>query len=318
MANATGEAMSTQNYAKPENEGLQPGGGTTKRNRVHDLIFVKLQENPDPEAGIQKAMKLLANMNEDLFQITKKIEERVSDVCGTRNELCRLEYEEKRLRRSWTNDGKRLASLKRNLDKLTFANNAYKEKAIKTEDNINIHNLYFLMHHGTKSMAVEKKLFREVNASQKKVGDHADSGLPVVEEINDRIRKLRWNIRRNYFIPKPATMVDEKQLLKEIKELKWERDKAFANAPVKGKTWNSLPSKNEIKQQIKFMENASSDEARKEHLQLRGRIEVVKQEINVATKEINTLKRQLLDVQRKKGEVYKVILKLIKIQDQPI
>lgn len=77
MANAAGcEGMETQNYAEPENEGLQPGG-TTKRNKIHDLIFDKVQENPDPEAGIQRIMKLLGNMNEDLFRITKKIEERM-------------------------------------------------------------------------------------------------------------------------------------------------------------------------------------------------------------------------------------------------
>ncbi|XWS13339.1 hypothetical protein CRYUN_Cryun36dG0029100 [Craigia yunnanensis] len=317
MSTAAGEGIAMQNYAKPENEGLKPGG-TIKRNQIHDLILVMLQENPNPESGIQKAMKLLGDMNEGLFRIRKKLQERQSDERQVYNQLYSLEYREKCFRSRWTANGKKLASLKRDLDKLTFANNAYKERAIKTEEEINIHNLYFQMHHGTSNMAMEKKLLKEVNASQKKLGDHCDSGLSVVEEISDRIRNLRWNIRRNYFIPKPTTRVDEKQVLKEINELKWARDKAFANAPVKGKTWNSLPSKNVIKKQIKLMEKASSDEDRKEHLQLRAKIEVVKQDINAAKKEIGSLKRQLLDVRRRKGEAHKVILKLIKIQNQAI
>lgn len=54
-------------------------------------------------------------------------------------ELDRLENREKRFRWTWTDNGKKLASLKRDLDKLTFANNAYKERAVKTEGKINIH-----------------------------------------------------------------------------------------------------------------------------------------------------------------------------------
>ncbi|XVF29000.1 hypothetical protein REPUB_Repub15cG0082100 [Reevesia pubescens] len=258
-------------------------------------------------------MKLLSSFNEDLFRIKKELQERQAY-----NRLYDLEYKEKSFRRKWRDNGKKLASLKRDLDKLTFANNAYKERAITTEEKINNHNLHFLMHHGTNNMAKEKKLLKEVNASQKKLGDHCDSGPSVVEEINDKIWKLRWSIRRNYFIPKLVIRVDEKQVLKEINELKWARDKGFANAAVKGKIWNSLPSKNVIKQQIKLMEKDSSDEERKEHLQLRAKIEVVKREINVAKKTIGSLKRQLLDVRRKKGQAYKVILKLINIQNQVI
>ncbi|XVE81239.1 hypothetical protein DITRI_Ditri15bG0047300 [Diplodiscus trichospermus] len=313
MATAAGEGMAMR--AKSENEGFKPGG-TKKSNPIHDLIFVKLKENPNPESEIQQSMKLLENLNKKLFQITQKIQERQLDEVWAYRQLYSLQYEEKCFRSSWTNNGKKLASLKRDLDKLTFANNAYKERAVKTEENINIHNLYFRMHHGTNNMAMEKKLLKEVNDGKKKA-DHCDSGLPAVEEISDRIRDLRWKIRRNYFIPRPATMVDEKKILKEINELIWARDKAFANAPAKGKTWNSLPSKSVIKQQIKLMEQASSDEDRKEHMQLRARIEGVQQQINIAKKEISSLKRQLLDVRRKKGEAYKVILKLIKIQNQP-
>ncbi|XVF65348.1 hypothetical protein PTKIN_Ptkin09bG0240900 [Pterospermum kingtungense] len=300
MANAAGEGMAKQN-CEPENEGLQLGGTAKISNQIRGSSFVMLQQNPDPESEIQKAMKLVASMNEDLFRITQTIRERQDDVCGAYEQLYLLEYREESFSGSCIDDG----------------NNAYKERAIKTEEKIKTHNLYFLMHHGTENMAMEKKLLREVNASQKKLEDPSDSDLLAVEEINDKIQKLR----RSYFFPKPATRVDHKQVLKEIEELKLARDKVFANAPVKGRIWNSLSSKNVIKQQIQLIERALPDEImrkRKEHLQLRGRIQVVKQEINVGEKEMGCLKRQLLDIHRRKGEAHKVILKLIKTQNQPI
>lgn len=34
-------------------------------------------------------------------------------------------------------------------------------------------------------------------------------------------------------------------------KIQWSWEKAFANVPVKGKTWNTLPSKQAIKDQIK-------------------------------------------------------------------
>ncbi|OMP07376.1 hypothetical protein COLO4_07397 [Corchorus olitorius] len=137
--------------------------------------------------------------------------------------------------------------------------------------------LYFRMHHGINNIRNEMKLLKEINGFSQKKGNDGDLGLSAVDEISNRIRKLQWSIRRNNYFPKER--VDEMQVLKEINELKWAQDKAFANAPVKGKMWNSLPSKNAIKQQIKFMEEAARDEDRKEHLRLRAKIEVVKQAI---------------------------------------
>ncbi|MBA0855618.1 hypothetical protein Goshw_016473, partial [Gossypium schwendimanii] len=276
--------------AKPENEELQALKSKAKKDPINDLIFTMLQLNPNPESGIQQATKSLTCLNEQLFRITKAIHEKQFEERQAYNRLYDLNYKEKGFRSMWTNKGKQMAALKRDLDKLTFANGAYKERSINTQGKINSHNLCFRMHHETGNMVKEKKLLKEVNAGQKGLND---SGPSVVEEISDRVSvfeylydivhgcnvlvrlhddanpsransydvnyvvitteiwKLRWDIRRNYFIPRPTIRVDEQQVLKEIKELKWARDKAFANAPVKGKIWNSLPSKNVIKQQIK-------------------------------------------------------------------
>ncbi|KAA3485536.1 Nicotinamide N-methyltransferase-like protein [Gossypium australe] len=293
--------------AKPENEELQAVKSKAKKDPINHLIFTMLQQNPNLESGIQQATKSLTCLNEQLFRITKTIHEKQFEERQAYNRLYDLEYKEKGFRSMGTAKGKQMAALKRDLDKLTFANSAYKERSINTQGMIDSHNLCFRMHHEAGNMVKEKKLLKEVNAGQKGLND---SGPSVVEEISYRIWRLKWDIRRNYFIPRPAIRVDEEQL-------EWARDKAIANAPIKGKIWNSLPSKNVIKQQIKAMEEALNKD-RKEHMQIRGEIEVVKREINGVKKSITSLKRQLLDVRRRKGKAYKVILKLIKTQNQPI
>ncbi|OMO94208.1 hypothetical protein CCACVL1_06111 [Corchorus capsularis] len=176
-----------------------PYEAVKRRDQINELIFVMLEENPDPESRIQQAVKLQASLSKDLFRVTRRLRKR--------------------------------------------------------------ENLHFRMHHGTNSMRNEKKLLKEINAK----GDDNDHSSLSVDEISTRIRNLQWG----YY---PRNMVSEKQVLREIDDLKLARDKAIANAPVKGKFWNSLPPKN-------IMEKDSRDEDRKKHLRLRAKIEVLKQAI---------------------------------------
>ncbi|XP_038991876.1 uncharacterized protein LOC120115175 [Hibiscus syriacus] len=300
MAAAPDEGLNRPGHrSKPKSKELQAVKSKAKSNRVHDSIYVMLQQNPDPESGIQQAVTLLAKSNEDLFRITKTIDEKQNEERVAYNKLYSLEYEERGFRSKSSIVGKRMAALKRELDKLTNPNNAYKDRSISTQDKLNLHNLHFHMHHGTYNMAKEKKLLEEVNACKKKSNNDVDS--ENIQFLLEQIRRLKMDIGRNYFIPRPAIMVDEKQVLQEINELKWERHKAFANAPVKVKIWKSLPPKNVIKQQIKEMELVLDDEYRKEHVELKGEIQAVKRQINDLKKNIASLNRQLLDVRRKKG-----------------
>ncbi|OMO94207.1 hypothetical protein CCACVL1_06110 [Corchorus capsularis] len=154
---------------------------------------------------------------------------------------------------------------------------------VKSEDKINNYNLHFRMHHGTNNMRNEKKVLKEINASCHKKGDDSTLSVDVIS--------IRWGYHY------PVNMVT---------------DKAIANAPVKGKFWNSLPSKNVIKQEIKIMEKDSRDEDRKEHLRLRAKIEVLKQSISIEAKnDIDSLKSQLLHIETKKEEARKVVLDLM-------
>ncbi|XVF65352.1 hypothetical protein PTKIN_Ptkin09bG0241300 [Pterospermum kingtungense] len=320
MANAAGEEMTTQIYAKPENG--SGTGSTTDPSLIDDLIFEALRENPNPDSEIQKAVKLVKEFDEEISEITVKLNKREVDLIFEAlqvdesracNRLRWCEKDDIKRCRSWlTWDAKELASRKRDLDLLTFANNAYKEKAIKTEENIiNCHNLSYLMHHGTRNMAMENKLLKEVNACQNKLPDDSDSDESLVEKINCRIWKLQISLERNGYV-EPANRVNVKQARKEIRVLKWTKEKAIINASVNGKIWKSLPSKDVIKQEIKHMEEASY-RYNCHYSQRIDNIKVIKQNIDFIKKDIRSMKKQLLDVQRKKKKAYEAVLKLIKI-----
>ncbi|XVF65351.1 hypothetical protein PTKIN_Ptkin09bG0241200 [Pterospermum kingtungense] len=160
-------------------------------------------------------------------------------------------------------------------------------------------------------MAMEKKLLKEVNASQNKLPDHSDSDESLVEKINCRVRKLQRSIENNRYV-EPAKRVNEKQAQKEISELEWTKERAIINAPVNGKIWKSLLSKNDIKEEIKLMEKDSCRN-RRFYLQLIADINWIEREIDYIKKDIRSLEKQLLVVQRKKKKAYKAVLKLIKI-----
>ncbi|OMO92373.1 hypothetical protein CCACVL1_06873 [Corchorus capsularis] len=273
--------------ATVENGGIvqtDPDEAVKSGDQINDLMM--LEENPDPKSRLKHAKKVLASLREDHWRVYERLRQR--EVESQVYKLSCLENREEEFRRMWIDRGEKLASLKRDLEKLTFANNAYKDRAIKSENKINNYNSHFRMHHGTNNMRNEKKVLKEINASCHKKGDDSTLSVDVIS--------IHWGYHY------PVNMVT---------------DKAIANAPVKGKFWNSLPPKNVIKQEIKIMEKDSLDEDRKKHLRLKAKIEVLKQSISIEAKnDIDSLKRQLSHLETKKEEALKVVLDLINIRDQ--
>ncbi|XP_022992006.1 uncharacterized protein LOC111488484 [Cucurbita maxima] len=94
----------------------------------------------------------------------------------------------------WERD--RLAVLHLSLDKLSFANNAYKDKSNKSclsGGEVDKQKRCFLMGHDCKNMADERKLLREMNAIQGK-----DGGM-TVEELQAPIECLKEQMRNKYW-----------------------------------------------------------------------------------------------------------------------
>ncbi|KAH7523834.1 hypothetical protein FEM48_Zijuj06G0054000 [Ziziphus jujuba var. spinosa] len=94
--------------------------------------------------------------------------------------------------------------------------------------------------------------------------------------------------------------------LREIKQHEWCRDRAIANATVKGQIWNSLGSKKALRDQIEVL-RTDLEESRKRHLEIRANITSVKKELKGVDREFNFLKKQIVDIDRKKLEAHLLV-----------
>ncbi|CAG7899966.1 unnamed protein product [Brassica rapa] len=146
---------------------------------------------------------------------------------------------------------------KMELDKITFANNAYRDKKAVTsfssgKREINIHNLNHRMLHEAKSMDGERSLLKMLNPSKDDDSDFS------INQIEDQMWELqRWMKWPEYY-NNPGTM-DREECERKVKELEWEKYQVFVNAPCKASLWNSLPSTKVLRNQIQAMETRDEE-----------------------------------------------------------
>ncbi|CAN6895637.1 unnamed protein product [Brassica oleracea] len=147
---------------------------------------------------------------------------------------------------------------KMELDKITFANNAYRDKKAVTsfssgKREINVHNLNHRMLHEAKSMDGERSLLKMLNPSK-----DDDSYQFSINQIEDQM----WNLQRWMKWPEyynnPGTM-DREECERKVKELEWEKYQGFVNSPCKASLWNSLPSTKVLRNQIQAMETRDEE-----------------------------------------------------------
>ncbi|XP_022155433.1 uncharacterized protein LOC111022580 [Momordica charantia] len=146
------------------------------------------------------------------------------------------------------------------------------------------------MVHGCKDMADERKLLREVNASQEK------DGCMTVDELHAPIQCLQQLIQKS-----DDDVARKQAILKDIKQHEIARERAIADAVVNGKFWNSLGLKKAIQAELQAL-NTSSNEQRVKAMAKIRKVE----------KNISSLEKRLKDTNRKKSEAYNTILRLKK------
>ncbi|XP_025012893.1 proton pump-interactor 1 [Ricinus communis] len=285
--------------------------GHDPRNVNHsDFIKFWLWEDSTSECIIQHAEKVVECMNKKRLDIVMKIEERKLDRDNIIRRLECLMYRYQSLRYNAASHKKKMEPLQLALDKLSFTNNAYHDKAIKSclfEDEIHFNNLHFRMLHGRSSLAEEKRLLKKTRKSQQK---EAIGSCSTLEELNHSISCLFY--RSGCY---SNDEVRRKQVLEEINQLKRTREQVIANAAVKGRIWNSLESKEIIQGKINLA-GKESEEIRKKCLEVRARIKLVEKRLEAIDKDVISLQKQLIAANQRKGRAYKSILKLRKQQDE--
>ncbi|GLT83339.1 hypothetical protein SLE2022_016340 [Rubroshorea leprosula] len=130
------------------------------------------------------------------------------------------------------------------------------------------------------------------------------------EELNDLIYSLKYRIQHES-IP----LSEEKQILREIKQLEGTREKVIANVAMRAKIQDSLGQKEVIQDQVKLM-GADLDGVRKEQQALKAKRTQLRDKVEVYEKNIVALQDKLDDLTEKKNKAYETLKDLRKQRDK--
>ncbi|GAV72305.1 hypothetical protein CFOL_v3_15793 [Cephalotus follicularis] len=130
------------------------------------------------------------------------------------------------------------------------------------------------------------------------------------KELNDLIYSLQYRIQHES-IP----LSEEKQILREIKQLEGTRDKVIANAAMRAKIQGSMGQKESIQDQVKLM-GVDMDGVRKEQQAVWSKINRLREKQKAIDGEINVLQGELKAVTEKRDKAYDTIQELRKQRDE--
>lgn len=130
------------------------------------------------------------------------------------------------------------------------------------------------------------------------------------EELNDLIRGLEYRIQHES-IP----LKEEKQLLREIKELEATRPKVIANTASRAKIQDSFGQTDVIQDQVKSL-GTDLDGVRKQKAALKARMDHLGQQVKAFEAQIKPLQEEFEVLNKKRDDLYKSIKELRKSRDE--
>ncbi|KAE8646761.1 hypothetical protein Csa_004897 [Cucumis sativus] len=247
---------------------------------VRQFYFVKVKalENSNTDAMI-KAEETISKMNQDQILIAQKIRDRRMDRDQVIAKLNDQQYYE-----SWDDfillcNRNKMNILHFSLEKMTYVNKAHKGKpniSCLSGGKVDKQELSFLMRHGCKNMADERKLLKEVKARQE------NDGGSTVDEVDSSLESLFGNLWL-----KPLGF----QITHAIKKIE-----GIDDDPVEGELWSSSRIKNVIQEEARF----------------RSKAKKTTKELEKVEKDISSLQKRFIYTNRRKAEAYDTILKLKK------
>ncbi|XP_072965648.1 proton pump-interactor BIP131-like isoform X2 [Typha angustifolia] len=149
--------------------------------------------------------------------------------------------------------------------------------------------------------------FRSANNAVREKGTSLCSSE---EELNNLIKSLHYRMQHE-----SLTLNEEKQLLKEIKQLEKTRETVIANASMRAKIQDSLGQRESIQGQVKLI-GGDIDTVRKEQQEVRKKIKHMEDKLKVIDQEIDALLVELTAVNEKKNKAYENLLELRNMRDE--
>ncbi|XP_020223585.1 proton pump-interactor 1 [Cajanus cajan] len=130
------------------------------------------------------------------------------------------------------------------------------------------------------------------------------------EELNRVIYSLQYRIQHES-IP----LTEEKQILREIKQLEGTREKVIANAAMRAKLQESMGQKEAIQDQVKLI-GGDLDGVKKERQAIRSKIKQIDDVLKTIDKDIQTLQDELASVSQKRDKSFESMQQLRKQREE--
>ncbi|KAM0070853.1 hypothetical protein Hdeb2414_s0001g00018081 [Helianthus debilis subsp. tardiflorus] len=124
------------------------------------------------------------------------------------------------------------------------------------------------------------------------------------EELNDVIKSMQYRIQHE-----SITLNEEKQIIREIKQLEGTRDKVIANAAMRAEVQKSVGEKDAIQDQVKSI-GVDLDGVRKDQQAIKAKLKTLETEKEAINSVIASLEEELRVVIEKRDKVYDKIREL--------
>ncbi|KAI4388139.1 hypothetical protein MLD38_000497 [Melastoma candidum] len=130
------------------------------------------------------------------------------------------------------------------------------------------------------------------------------------EELNDVIHSLHYRIQHE-----SISLAEEKQIIREIKQLEGTRDKVIANAAMRAEIQGSMGQKEDIQDQVKLI-GVDLDEVRKDQQALKAKIKQLRDELDDIDAQIKSLQDELEVIVESRDKAYSNMQDLRKQRDE--
>ncbi|KAI4321867.1 hypothetical protein MLD38_035198 [Melastoma candidum] len=130
------------------------------------------------------------------------------------------------------------------------------------------------------------------------------------EELNGVIQSLHYRIQHE-----SISLAEEKQIIREIKQLEGTRDKVIANSAMRAEIQGSIGPKEDIQDQVKLI-GVDLDEVRKDQQAVKAKIKQLRDELDAVDSQIKSLQDELEVIVETRDKAYSNLQDLRKHRDE--
>ncbi|RYR43877.1 hypothetical protein Ahy_A08g040268 [Arachis hypogaea] len=264
--------------------------------QIHSFYFVRCRPYEDPhiKSKIDQLDKEITKKNQARYQVTEALKAKRSERAELISQIKALRGDSRQFQSIVDEKIKEIEPLQQALGKLRTNNNAGRSGLCSSEEELNDIVCYefdfFELHINCSIYCLLTDHFFVLRLMQ--------------------IYSLQYRIQHE-----SISLNEEKQIMREIKQLEGTREKVVANAAMRAKLQDSMGQKEAIQDQVKAI-GGDLDGVKKERQAIRSKIKQIDDELKVIDKDIQTLQDELTVITQKREQAYESIQQLRKKRDE--